>query len=302
MKSAKPATLDAVVKRIENVATLPQVAIQILRIAQDPDADAADMRAVIEGDPALCTSVLRFANSSAYALKLRVNNVQQAIAYLGMKQIRNLALTASVSTLFQSAKVIGNYSRPGLWRHLVSVGLGARMLGLRLKFRAAEDLFLAGLLHDIGIVLEDQHVNGPFTKTIQTLDPQKTLCENEQQSLGFDHCQLGALVADKWGLPETVKAAITHHHHAADKSCTRGDMVQFIEVANLLCTFKDISSVGVNLVRACPESIKGLDLTKEDLLAVSEALDRELAENAVMLGVAKAPEKASGKARSKAHA
>lgn len=295
-KESKAPSLDAVVRKIENVATLPQVAIQILRVAQNPDANAGDMRSAIEGDPALCTSVLRFANSSAYALKLRITNIQQAIAYLGVKQIRNLAMAASVSTLFQSTKVIGNYSRPGLWRHLVSVGLCARMLGVRLKFRAAEDLFLAGLLHDIGIVLEDQHVNGPFTKTLQSLDPQKTLCENEQQNLGFDHCQLGALVADKWGLPETVKAAIAHHHHAADKACTRFDVVQYIEVANLLCTYKDLSSVGMNLVRACPESIQGLNLTKEDLLAVSDELDQELSENAAMLGIAKVPEKAPAKA------
>jgi len=277
--------LGTIVKNIEDIATLPQVALNILRVANDQQSTVADLKAVIEGDPSLCAKVLRCANSSAFALKLRITNLQQAITYLGVRQIRNLALAANMSTLFQDTKLIGNYSRGGLWRHLVSVGICTRLLGIRRKVYNYEDLFLAGLLHDIGIVLEDQHLNAPFCRVMQTLNPQLTLVENERGHLEFDHCQLGALVADKWGLPETIKAAIACHHNATEPQGRRADTAQFVEVANVLCTYKDISSVGVSLVRSCPASLHALHLTDEDLATVSKQLDTELSVNATLLGI-----------------
>ncbi len=279
--------LESVVNKIERVATLAQVALTILRVANDPNAGVADMKSAIESDPALCTSVLRCANSSAYALKFRITNIQQAIAYLGVRQIRNLAMAPSISKLFQNNRVIGSYSRPGLWRHMVSVGICARLLGMRLNYHNCEDLFLAGLLHDIGIVLEDQEVHDQFCQVMQTLDPRKTLIENERQHLTFDHCQLGELVAEKWALPQAVKAAIAYHHNPAEVPSGKFDVVQYIEVANVICTFKDISSIGVNLVQACPASIEALTLTKKEIIAVSDQLDQELSESAAMFGISK---------------
>ncbi len=70
-----------------------------------------------------------------------------------MKQVRNLAITASVSKLFRQEEAIGSYLRSQLWQHLVSVGVCARLIAMRREFENFEDMFLAGLLHDIGIIL-----------------------------------------------------------------------------------------------------------------------------------------------------
>src|SRR5262245_37069549 len=118
--AAAETLVDKVARRIDGISTLPHVALRVMEVASDERTGAAELKAVLEGDPALSARVLRSVNSSAYALRTKVTNLQLAIAYLGLKQIRNLAVTASVSDIFKKDEQIGSYSRGGLWRHLVS--------------------------------------------------------------------------------------------------------------------------------------------------------------------------------------
>lgn len=143
-----PPTLDSVVRRIDEISTLPHIALQVMEVANEPGSSAADLKDVVEGDAALSARILRCVNSSAYGTRTKVTNLQHAIAYLGLKQIRNLAITASVSELFKKEEAVGSYLRSHLWRHLVSVGICARLIAMRRQFENFEDVFLAGLLHD----------------------------------------------------------------------------------------------------------------------------------------------------------
>jgi hypothetical protein len=194
-------TLSAVVSRIQEISTLPHVAMHIMQVAGKPDCGVTELTAALEADASLSARVLRCVNSAAYAVRVRVTNLQMAVAYLGTKQIRNLALTASISDLFLENEAIGPYRRSELWRHLVSVGLCARMIAMRRKVAAFEDAFLAGLLHDIGIVLEDQYLHKQFAGMIAALDGKKTLAETERSHFDFDHMILGGMVAGRHSLP-----------------------------------------------------------------------------------------------------
>lgn len=277
-----PTTLDQVVRRIHEISTLPQIAIRVLEVANDADSNAADLKAVMESDPALSARVLRCVNSSAYAVRQRITSLQQAIAYLGLKQVRNLALTASVSELFRNDNAIGPYRRSQLWRHLVAVGLAARLIAMRLKFPDFEDTFLAGLLHDIGIILEDQHVHRPFENVIVSLREGIFLNDVERENLSFDHAQLGEKVAEEWRFPESTQAAIRHHHVSTGYKGPHINVVRCVAVANLLCTLKGISSVGVKSVRYSPTVFDGLSLGRHDIAILSEDLDREIEDQSVL--------------------
>ena len=273
-------TLEQALRRVDEISTLPQVALRVMEVANDPDSGAADLKDVMEHDAALSARVLRCVNSSAYATRTKITNLQQAIAYLGLKQIRNLAMTASVSELFKKEEAIGPYRRSELWRHLVSVGICARLIAMRRKLPDFEDAFLAGLLHDVGIVLEDQYVHSVFRRMIGALDEEQTLCAVEQRELGFDHTQLGEGVAKAWSFPETIVAAIRYHHTSVRY---RGDaigIVRCVEVANLLCTLTGAPSVGMKLVRISQPALTGLSITREDIAVLAADLKEELAQNA----------------------
>lgn len=278
-------TVEALARKIDEISTLPHVALQVVRIASNEASSAADLKKVMENDVALSARILRCVNSSAYALRSKITNLQHAITYLGMKQIRNLAITASVADLFKKDERIGNYRRQDLWRHLVSVGICSRLIAMRRKIGDFEDAFLAGLMHDIGIVLEDQHVHDHFSRLIQSLDGEKTLVEMERSRLNFDHTTLGEMVAENWKFPDLVKATIRHHHASVLYRGPAIQVIRCVEVANLLCTLKGITSVGLKLVRTSMPAIEGLSLTRDDLAVLAEDMDTELKQNASLFTV-----------------
>ncbi|HYW79224.1 MAG TPA: HDOD domain-containing protein [Thermoguttaceae bacterium] len=278
----KRQSIEEVLRRIEEISTLPTVALRVMEVVNDESSGASDLKDAMECDAALSARVLRCVNSSAYATRTEVTNLQQAIAYLGLKQIRNLAMTASVSELFKKDGEIGCYRRLQLWRHLVSVGICARLIAMQRQVANFEDAFLAGLLHDIGIVLEDQHVHKPFCKVIGSLDTAKALAAAERAQLGFDHTQLGEKVAELWRFPNAVRAAMRYHHMSGQCKGEEITIVRCVEVANLICTLKGITSVGMKLVAMSTSVIESLSLTREDVVVLADNLDSELAANATL--------------------
>lgn len=272
--------LEPIVRRIDEISTLPQIAVRVMEVANDPDAGPIDLKRVVETDPALSARIIRCVNSSAYARRIRTSSLQEAIAYLGMKQIRNLAMTASISELFSVDEKIGPYCRSQLWRHLVSVGICARLIAMRRKMNNFEEAYLAGLLHDIGIVLEDQYAHPGFVTVIRGMQGAKTLVEVERALLRFDHTVLGETVAANWRFPDAVAASIRHHHASSGYRGEHINMVRCVEVANVICTLKGISSIGLKLVKISQAALAGLSLSGEDIRVLAVDLDQELASSA----------------------
>lgn len=271
--------LDAAVRRVAEISTLPDVALRVAEVARNPESGAGDLKNIVEGDPALSARVVRMVNSAAYGLRATVTNLQQAISYLGLNQVRNLAMTLSVSDVFRRDRRIRRYSRRGLWRHLVSVGVCARLIARRRGLAAFEDAFLAGLLHDIGIILIDQVAHDEFVGMILALDPQKSLMENECCALGFDHCELGERVAEAWRFPEVVRAAIRHHHGSTRYRGAGAEIVWCVEAANVVCSLKGVTSIGARLVRPGLDAFHALEFQKDDVVVLAGDLDREIRDN-----------------------
>jgi len=271
-----PHPVDVVARQVKEISTLPQVALKVIEVARDPDAGAADLKAVVEGDPALSARVLRIVNSASCGVRSTVTNLHQAISYLGFSQVRNLAMTASVSEIFKKDEQVGSYCRSALWRHLVSVGICARMVASRCRIPDFEDAFLAGLLHDIGINLEDQRVHARFSDMIGSLGEGLSLSASEREWLGFDHCLLGERIAEAWGFPPTVRDAIRFHHSSQLCEGEDADIVCCVEIANVICTLKGITSVGRCLVGPPLDASQALGLQKEDFVILATDLDHEI--------------------------
>jgi len=272
-------SLEEVVEWISEVSTLPRVVPRVRGMGGDPKSAARDLREVLGGDTALSEQVLRCVNLSAYAARTESTNLQQAIACLGTSQIRNLALTAGVSGLFAQGGTIGRYNRIALWRHLVAVGVCARMIAMRFSVPNFEDVFLAGLLHDVGIILEDQHLHDDFAGVIRSLDGSSSLVERERECWGFDHTMLAEAVLKRWDLSQVLIVTARHHHDSTRYRGEHQKPVWCVEVANLICSLQGFCSVGANLVKLSPSAISGLALRKEDVVVLAGDLERELLDN-----------------------
>jgi HD-like signal output (HDOD) protein/DNA-binding NarL/FixJ family response regulator len=272
--------LTTVLGQIDDVSTIPEIATRLLKAASDPDVTIDDLGTIMANDPATSTRVLRLVNSSAYSVQQKITSLEQAIAYLGIKQVRSLAVAVSVNQLFRARGSLGGYSREGLWRHMFSVGTCSRLLAKRLGLPECEEFFLAGLLHDIGIVLEDQYVHQPFCQIIKSLVPEKTLIQCEHEHLGFDHTELGQCLGERWKLPDAVRAAIRHHHDSRQYDQEDKMVVRCVELANVICSAQGATSVGINLVQSVTPEDLGISLGEEDLALLAQDLNQELAASA----------------------
>jgi HD-like signal output (HDOD) protein len=276
--------LEELIKRIDQISTLPHIVSQVTQVANATTTSAADLTGVIETAPALSARLLKCVNSAAYGLPNRINRLQHAISYLGFKQVCNLAIGAAVSEIFKGDARFGAYTRIGLWRHLVSVAVTSRMIATRCGMDEFEDAFLAGLLHDIGIILEDQYMNEPFGKMMENIKENQSLVHAEQEWLGFDHTELGERVAETWRLPEFVRVAIRLHHKPGDGyTGPNAQLLACVELANALCTLKDISSIGLKRVKISSEVLTCLGLGRDDMSVITEDMDRELKQHRELL-------------------
>ena len=273
--------------KISEISSLPDTATRIIQAVQDPNSGAHDLMKVLQADPSLTARVLRTINSAAYGLSERVTDLQKAISYLGFNQIRNLALTASISEIFKDGKQIGPYTRSTLWRHMVGVAIAARMVSRRLELPNPEESFLAGLLHDVGIILIDQYAHPKFVTVMMSLergpaDQTPSLVATERELLGFDHTQIGELLAKSWRFPDALVAAIRYHHAAGGGRTEHKLLVQCVQAANTICTLKGMSSIGLKSFDCTAEVFRDLGFSKTDVKVLVGDLDEEVRQNSAL--------------------
>ncbi len=251
-----------------------------MQIAGKPDCGAVALQKAVEGDPVLAARVMRRAASSVHTARRKITNLPQAIAMVGMQQVREMAGKATIDEVFRQEQPVGSYRRATLWRHSVAVAIGARMLATRLNVADGDDAYLAGLLHDVGLILEDQLVHDDFCKVIGSLAPGRPLAAVEREVLGFDHTMLGEKLGFLWGFPDPVNAAIRYHHMSVNYRGFDVKVLRCVEVANLICTQKGVPSVGIDLVRCSNTTLGALSLTENDLPKLTEQFVDELTTHA----------------------
>jgi len=264
-------------RRIGEVSSLPAVALQIVEVANDPTTCSDDLLDAVRLDAAMAARIMRTVNSSYYSLRSKVAELKMAITLLGFKEIRNLAMTAYVAKLFKQGDGHGTYSREGLWDHLIAVGSVARLIAETCRTVPPREAYLAGLLHDIGLILLDQYLNEPFHRVVDSLSPDTDSLEVETEILGFNHTELGGYVALQWRLPESLAATIIHHHAPELYEGPHRDVVHVVALANFFCNLKGVTSLGVpNTQMLEAEVFDALDLTKPQAAAIWDRLDEVL--------------------------
>jgi putative nucleotidyltransferase with HDIG domain len=192
-----------IISRLKDLPTLPQVVARIMQIVSNPMTSAADLNEVIAVDQALTAKVLRLANSAYYGFPKEITTIPQAVVILGFNTIRNLALSVSVHKMLFEGKERTHFSPREFWKHSVGTAVASKLLAKRIGFKAEENAFTAGLLHDIGKNFFEQHTPEYNAVLDTALLGEEPLWKVERAQLGLDHAQVGAWMAEKWNLPPT---------------------------------------------------------------------------------------------------
>jgi putative nucleotidyltransferase with HDIG domain len=207
------ADLKRLIQRVEDLPTLPRTVLRITEMVNDPRASARDLSQIITDDQVLTARLLKLVNSSFYGFPQRVATVTGAIVLIGFDAVRNLLLTTSVFDLFPSRSSKDRRHREALWDHSLGCAIGAKAIGEVLRHEKLEELFVAGLLHDIGKIVAMARLPDEFERiTVRAREGRMMIAEAEAEILGCTHAEIGRLLLERWKLPAKLMSTVAGHH------------------------------------------------------------------------------------------
>lgn len=234
---------------------LPQSAIRLLELSQDPSNSSADFAVPIESDPGLTGQVLRFVNSSYFGFSQEISSIKLAISLVGIRTIKNFALWSAVFSLMPNPKC-GPFNLKSLWQDSLRRAVFARRFGKLLGLNDAEDLFAASLLQDMAVPLLAKELPAEYESLLeQRRGGEVRLSELEQSTFGWTHAEAGAFIARGWHLPETFASLIESH----------GSLDEFTELGSL-----NRETLAVSLSALLPAAIDEEWHDRERFLAAYE--------------------------------
>jgi putative nucleotidyltransferase with HDIG domain len=226
------------------ISSIKNVVSGILKIINDPKSTAKDLKELIEVDPPLTAHVLKVANSAYYSPPSKIGEILKAVLWIGFEAIKELALNQKVCSVFSSETATDGYSRLALWKHSVAVAMMGKMIYRREFGERGENIYAAGLLHDIGIIVEDQFCHEQFQEMLEIAKGRhQEFTETENLIFGFNHAQLGKEVLASWDMPEELCAAVGQHHSPAKTPSRHARIVCTLYLADAFCQEKKIGHV-----------------------------------------------------------
>jgi HD-like signal output (HDOD) protein len=197
------------------ISSIKSTVSELIRLINDPKSSAKDLKEVIQLDPPLAGKLLKLANSAYFGFPRTIGDIKEAVVCVGFNELKELALNQKISQLFNQGDAFAGYSRSLLWKHCVAVAICGKLIYTRELNLPGGNAYVVGLLHDIGIIIEDQFLLDTF---FQILDEYGSGAEAEDfpaielNLLGYDHTDIGHALAIDWNFPEESAAAIRYHH------------------------------------------------------------------------------------------
>ena len=270
------ATAQALLRNFNNVKTLPHVEIRLSKLISDENSTMREFEEVIRLDPTLVLRLLRLVNSSYYGLRQKINSISRAVVFIGMKNLRNMVVTEALKGIVGKGSKSKMATRNGLWLHSATVGICGQMISERIFEKKGEDAFLCGILHDIGMIIEEQVAKDLFKQTCEAYDPEsKSITDYEREIIGTDHCEIGSLLAKTWKLPAEIQAGIQDHHNVLDH-VSPASVTGIIQTADYIaCQMKHPALPGMQGVLS-PNLTSHIRENLEEYQALSKDLPEEI--------------------------
>jgi putative nucleotidyltransferase with HDIG domain len=184
--------------------------MRLVESLESETATLGEVETLLKVEPVLCGRVLQIVNSAYYGLPRAVSSVYQALMLLGVHAVRGIVLGVAAASTLRGDRVVSSVER-GLWRHSVTVAGYAQQIARACRWghRVSEDAYIVGLLHDIGSLFLAARFSGVYHSLLQTAED---LLSAERELFGYDHADIGAMIAEHWQLPERVVHVIGEHH------------------------------------------------------------------------------------------
>lgn len=278
------------IREISHIATLPEITLKIIELVESPTSTAQDLHKVIANDPALCSRILKVVNSAFYGLPGQIGSINRAIVLLGLNAVKNIAIAASLAKLFRGGSLTPEFSAKDLWTHSIGTASACKMLADQMKMGLADEAFLAGLIHDIGIIVEIQYDRQRLIEVLGRVKPGPdgtpgaNLLEVESEVFGANHQEFGQGLCEKWKFPKTFALVTGYHHRPMELAGETRALVSIVSAADKLAggvagNFRlDLPSLVIE-----QDVLDDLKLTRDQVDQIAAKLPEQIGNASAML-------------------
>ncbi len=269
------------IREISHLATLPEVTLKIIKLVEDPDSTAQDLNKIIANDPALGARILKVVNSAFYGLPGQIGSTNRAIVLLGLNAVKNIAIAASLAKLFRGGQICPSFNARDLWHHSIAVGTATRLLAAKASMGMPDEAFLAGLMHDIGIMVEIQARRPQFVEAFELVrqDPSVKLRQAEEKVIGASHEEFGSALCKLWKFPASFAYVTGYHHRPLEIDPKHRSLTSLVHIADVLAAKLELGFTGsVECAEVKPEILKAVNLTPQHLDQVADDLPTAMEE------------------------
>lgn len=232
--------LKLALENINSLPAMPVIAQKLLALPLDTDKGEAQLINLIGQDPQISARMVGLANSPMMGLARKINVVSEAVMLLGLTKVKSVSIGIASMSNFAKLPPGKNFNPQDLWLHSMTIAIIMRSIAQAMpgNLRPNEDqIFLAGLLHDIGFMAL-HHVDNSASNELHLqlqLQPERPVLEIELETLGITHCQIGAKLARNWNLPPEIVAVLSHHHQPdVEEAAAQNPLVRLINLAEKL--------------------------------------------------------------------
>ncbi|MFI5118508.1 MAG: HDOD domain-containing protein [Terriglobales bacterium] len=240
MKPSLTATMTATIRqrvqRIQTMPAIPAVFLPLLKLLARDEVEVEEVVRLVSYDSAISAQCLRVASSPLFAMAQPPKSIKGAVMSLGLRRVETIILTCCLGQAFPSKKWA--LDPIVFWRHSLGCAMVCRKISEKLARADREKAYTAGLMHDIGFMVNCLVFAKEFAPVMATACQEgSAIDEVEQATLGFTHCDTGRALAEKWALADDIVEVISHHH-AIENSQKAQPLVALVHLSDLLCRMR----------------------------------------------------------------
>ena len=214
---------------------LPTVMAELITALDSEDADFRMLGTIISKDPSMAMNVLKIANSAFFGLPQQVTTVAQAVRMLGITEIASVCISCGASRSLKPPKGVETVDMRRFWRHSVATGVIAKILSYKLGVGRWDNLYLSGLVHDVGAVVLDRFKHDVYRDILAMTHRENiSILEAEERVMGASHDTVGGWLMEKWRFSDVLVEVASCHHHVGNASAKNRIIVAIVSLADIL--------------------------------------------------------------------
>ena len=267
--------VEELIGKIETLPTLPNIYFELHKVITDPRSSAREIADIISKDMSLSARILKIANSAFYGFRKKIETISEAVVTLGIHEIGALSLGLTYVKYFKN--IPNNIIDMNLfWEHSIACAIAARTIGSHAGVENIERLFVGGILHDIGRLLLFSYYPDEAGKVIRSSRTENGFVyDKEEEILGVHHSDIGGMLLEKWGLPESIRNMVAFHH--APESSASSKEPAIISLADVIINALCLGTSGEQFIPVLkPETWNAVGISKNVLAITIKQIDRQM--------------------------